>query len=370
MMKLACTTTVVVQATPPRRQGRADNYRANSEARHRRADSEAGRHDNRNVRRRAGSERDREPIGEIHTIAGGFVAGGPSSSGRRAYARRLSSGEVLSLERPSKARKTECEAVTFSSKDEEGVCYPHDDALVVTLMIGNYNIHRVLVDNGSSADILFLPAFEKMNIEKRRVAPAPTPLVGFTGEKVLPVGTISLPLTAGSAPRKKTVMTDFLVVDRPSAYNAIVGRPTLNKLMAVTSTYHLKMKFPTDRGVGVVRGDQKEARQCYNLTLKEPRTRETLPVYYGVKEEGILQRAEPNEDLIEIAVDGPDRVLKIGSQLPEELKATLSEFLKKNLDVFAWTHEDMPGIDPAIISHRLNIDPLLSRSSRKKKLRP
>jgi hypothetical protein len=181
-----------------------------------------------------------------------------------------------------------------------------------------------------------------MKIERRRVAPAPTPLVGFTGEKVLPVGTISLPLTAGSAPREKTVMTDFLVVDRPSAYNAIVGRPTLNKLMAVTSTYHLKMKFPTDHGTGMVKGNQREARQCYNLTLKEPRARETLPVYFEVRDEGAVQRGEPNEDLVEVAVDGPDRVVKIGSQLPEESKATLSEFLKKNLDVFAWTHEDMP----------------------------
>jgi hypothetical protein len=82
---------------------------------------------------------------------------------------------------------------------------------------------------------------------------------------VLPTGTIALRLTAGSAPKEKTVMVDFLVVDRPSAYNAIVGRPTLNKLMAATSTYHLKMKFPTEYGVGVVRGNQREARQCYSL---------------------------------------------------------------------------------------------------------
>jgi hypothetical protein len=76
-------------ATPPRRQGCADDYRANSEARHRRANSEVGRHDDRNVRRRAEPERRREPVGEIHTIVGGFAASGSSSSGRRAYAKRL-----------------------------------------------------------------------------------------------------------------------------------------------------------------------------------------------------------------------------------------------------------------------------------------
>jgi hypothetical protein len=80
-----------------------------------------------------------------------------------------------------------------------------------------------------------------------------------------------------------------------------------------------------------------------------------------------MQRAEPNEDLVEVAIDGPDRVVRIGSQLSEGLKTELSEFLKKNLDVFAWSHEDMPGIDPAIISHRLNIDPAAKPVKQKKR---
>jgi hypothetical protein len=86
-----------------------------------------------------------------------------------------------------------------------------------------------------------------------------------------------------------------------------------------------------------------------------------------VRDEGAVQRAEPNEDLIKVAVDDPDRVVKIGSQLLEESKAMLSEFLKKNLDVFAWTHKDMPSIDPDIISHRLNIDPAAKLVKQKKR---
>jgi hypothetical protein len=58
------------------------------------------------------------------------------------------------------------------------------------------------------------------------------------------------------------------LVDRPSAYNAIFGRTALNELKAVTSTPHLSMKFPTEEGVEVVKGDQREARRCYNLSLK------------------------------------------------------------------------------------------------------
>lgn len=63
-------------------------------------------------------------------------------------------------------------------------------------------------------------------------------------------------------------MVKFLLVDRPSAYNVIIGRIALNELKAVTSIAHLKIKFPTKRGVGKVRGEQGVARQCYNITLK------------------------------------------------------------------------------------------------------
>jgi len=61
--------------------------------------------------------------------------------------------------------------------------------------------------------------------------------------------------------------------------------------------------------------------------------------------------------LEEFKIAGPGRRIKIGSQLPEELKEELVMFLRSNSDVFAWNHEDMPGIDPSIIVHRLNVDP-------------
>jgi hypothetical protein len=70
------------------------------------------------------------------------------------------------------------------------------------------------------------------------------------------MGLISLPITCGMSPRQSTVIVDFLVVDRPSAYNIIIGRSMLNKLRAITSTYHLMMKFPTKEGIGELRGNQ------------------------------------------------------------------------------------------------------------------
>jgi hypothetical protein len=90
-----------------------------------------------------------------------------------------------------------------------------------------------------------------MGIDRERIKPFGSPLVGFGGEVVYPIGIIPLPVTAGTTPRLSTVMVDFLVIDRPSAYNAIIGQPTLNKLRAATSTYHLMMKFPTEEGVSI-----------------------------------------------------------------------------------------------------------------------
>ena len=71
----------------------------------------------------------------------------------------------------------------------------------------------------------------------------------------------------GSYPVQLTRQVDFLVVDCPTSYNVIIRRPTLNKWKAATSTYCLKVKFPTDDGVGEVKGDQVLARECYQAVL-------------------------------------------------------------------------------------------------------
>jgi hypothetical protein len=86
-----------------------------------------------------------------------------------------------------------------------------------------------------------------------------------------------------TASKQSIVMVNFLVVDRPSAYDSIVGRSTLNKLWAVTSTHHLKMKFPTNNRVGETNGDQLTARKCYNTTVKVLKDKETILVGMGFR---------------------------------------------------------------------------------------
>lgn len=83
-----------------------------------------------------------------------------------------------------------------------------------------------------------------------------------------------------------------------------------------------------------------------------------------------VEKTSPAEDTVDIAVDAEnaEKVLKIGSRLVPEVCEALVKFLKANLDVFAWSHEDMVGIDPAVMCHHLNIDP--SKKGARQKRRP
>ncbi|GAV70019.1 hypothetical protein CFOL_v3_13518, partial [Cephalotus follicularis] len=124
------------------------------------------------------------------------------------------------------------EVITFSEADYEGVRLPHDDPMVVTLLVELFTMKRILIDSGSSADILYKHAFDQLRIPTDQLKPVKTPLIGFAGETIHPLGSINLSVVAGTAPCQTQVEMTFLVVDTPSPYNAIVGRPGLNLLEA------------------------------------------------------------------------------------------------------------------------------------------
>ena len=139
-------------------------------------------------------------------------------------------------------------------------------------------MHQVFVDNGSSMDILYYPAFQQMRIDKERLTPTNAPLVGFGGTKVFPLGAITLSVTASDYPQQITREVRFPVVDCSSAYNASLGRPTLNSWKAMTTTYHLMIKFLTKYEVGELRGNQIAARECYITMLEMEDEQQTMCV--------------------------------------------------------------------------------------------
>ncbi|KAL0440092.1 UNVERIFIED_CONTAM: hypothetical protein Slati_2492200 [Sesamum latifolium] len=112
------------------------------------------------------------------------------------------------------------------------------------------------------------PVYQQMELGDIPLEPVDKSLCSFAGEVVHPLGHISLPLSLGSEPARRTKMIHFLVVDMPSAYNLILGRPTLNIFQAVISTNHMKMKFPLGDKIGEVQGDQYTAWKCYVEVIK------------------------------------------------------------------------------------------------------
>ena len=158
-------------------------------------------------------------------------------------------------------------------------------------------MHRMLVNNGSSTDILYYPAFQQMGIDRTRLIPTNAPLVGFRGTKVHSLGAITLLVMVGDYLQQITKDVTFLVVDCSSTYNDILRRPTLNSWKAATSTYHLMIKFPTEYKIGELRGDQVASRECYIAILEMEDHQQTMCI--GEQQTTV----EPIEELEEISLD-------------------------------------------------------------------
>ena len=157
--------------------------------------------------------------------------------------------------------------ILFLEEDARGVKQLHDNPLVIMLMIEGFNTRRILVDNSSSANIIYLSTFQQLKVAPERLHPFDSPLVSFNGDRVYPKGIVTLTITIGSYPKQLTHQLDFLVVNYPSFYNVIIKRPTLNCWKAATSTYYVKVKFLTKNGVGEIKGDQVLAKECYQVAL-------------------------------------------------------------------------------------------------------
>ena len=116
------------------------------------------------------NKRPRLPIGDIRIIVGGTAP---------------------------KMAHIENHVIGFSEEDARRLHHPHDDALVVSLRVGDYNMHRVLVDNGSSANILYYSTFQQMRIDREQLVPINAPFVGFRGTRMFPIGAVTLSVTVG-----------------------------------------------------------------------------------------------------------------------------------------------------------------------------
>lgn len=179
--------------------------------------------------------------------------------------------EVEESEPVHKTSRTTSKSCSCRGKrnDTDNIIFIHDDDLtkihtqkndpimVITVKTMNSTVLRVLIDQGSSADILYYDAFVRLGLKDPILRPFAGALSGE--EKGQIKGCIDLETTFGEGEHAKTISVGYVVVDAVTAYNIIIGRPSLNKLGARVSTQHLTMNYPLPNGkVGVVRADQKK----------------------------------------------------------------------------------------------------------------
>ncbi|KAL0439146.1 UNVERIFIED_CONTAM: hypothetical protein Slati_2397600 [Sesamum latifolium] len=151
----------------------------------------------------------------------GVPIGGDSHNARKSQVREahdISMKEVLDVEAIEDAP-----LIQFGQAERSGPKTSHNDALVITASLANYEVGCIFIDSGSSADILFGEAYDQMQLGDVSLEKVNTSLYGFAGEVVHPRGIVSLPLTLGAGVARKTCMLKFLVVDVPFAYNDLEG---------------------------------------------------------------------------------------------------------------------------------------------------
>ncbi|XP_030969732.1 uncharacterized protein LOC115990009 [Quercus lobata] len=137
---------------------------------------------------------------------------------------------------PKRARMSFRPVISFSEEDKIRTIQPHDDALLITLRIGDYDVKRVMVDGGSATEVMYPDLYKGLGLKLEDLMPYNSPLMSFDGKLVIPKGMIRLPIQTGS----EIVEVNFIVVDTYSPYTTIVGRPWLHTLGAVTSLLHQK----------------------------------------------------------------------------------------------------------------------------------
>jgi len=244
------------------------------------------------------------------------------------------------------------------------------DALLnpLTRTLNQLAVKKVLVDQGSSVDILYWATYQKLQLSDTAMVPYDEPINGFSGEQVSTRGYIDLHTMFRDGSQTKIILIRFLIVDAPTSYNVLIGRSSLNTLSAVISTPHLAMKFPSPSGdILTVHCNQRLACECYMASL-----RPQLPIQQTNHIErppgsgialsgedldprvGRDVRLEPVEETSPLELPNGHSI-NLGTGLNSDEGVIITPVLVGNTNLFAWSAADLPGVDPLVASHKLSI---------------
>ncbi|XP_057755326.1 uncharacterized protein LOC130974464 [Arachis stenosperma] len=260
-----------------------------------------------------------QPRGVINCISGGYAGGGHTNLARkRTYRAMLVVGDSAHNPQPIQ----DVPEMTFRPANFNCSHTNYNDPVVISIQLGDLIVRKVLLNPGSSADVLFFATFEKMKVSTNILQPYTGDLVGFSEERVPVLG--------------------------------------------------------SDNVIATIHSDLHKARHCYNISLKPIKRNTEVHVNSIQSEQPILaeldpradfqERPVPNEDLTKVTLtEDPTKFTFIGTSIDNKDKEKLISFLRQNTDLFAWTFEDMPGINPSVITHKLAVSPTARPVSQKKR---
>ncbi|XP_070016951.1 uncharacterized protein [Nicotiana sylvestris] len=250
--------------------------------------------------------------------------------------------------------------IAFDDTDVDGILSPHNDALVISLIVHDTNVKRVLVDPGSSVNIILLRVLHDMQAEDKLIPKAHT-LSGFDNYSVITKGEVTLTTFA----ERVVKATKFQVVDMEITYNIILGRPWIHEMDVIPSTLHQVIKFPSPWGICQIRGDQLTSRSINSVvdsnvdsrpdTIQEP------------EENKNIKTTIEELEVVMLFEQWPDKKVYVWGNQILGMRDKLIEFLKTNVDCFAWSHSDMTRIPPEVMTPKLNEDPMYPPVKQKKR---
>jgi hypothetical protein len=240
--------------------------------------------------------------------------------------------------------------------------------MVIETNVAGWTVTKILVDTGSSAVIFFASTFDSMKLDIKLLQPAGNPLFGFRGQQVRAIGKITLPVTFGDHQNCRTEHITFDVVHMYYSYNAIFGRGVTNSFSAAIHQGYLCMKLPAPKGIIAVYGDQDSARAAegtatpgqrniHNMSKEKDKENkeENEPPNEEPKEPS---RAQPVEEIkkVQLFESNPNKQIIISALLDSETEAQPIKILRENSDIFAWSAEDLRGVDRSLIEHSLHVN--------------
>lgn len=210
---------------------------------------------------------------------------------------------------------------------------------------------RILVDDGAAVEILLWESFKAMHFDEGYLRPK-KPVFGFANQSVAVKGQVTLPVKLGQGENQVTVFVDFIVIDQPLGYKAIIGHPRMKKTNMVIAVFCLMIKFSTLARIGYVRANQSMAQSCYLRYLDLVHNNIATDIM-----EIDTFKPQPVEETVQIQLGLEEtQTRSIGSLINKEEHALLTNLLQSNKDIFTWSAADIPRIPTSVILHTLNVD--------------